>query len=151
MPQRHDRIEVGGADGGVESEENADAHADAEAQQQALRRDDGGLDRFLASAAELWVRGVDVDWTQTVPEYSHLMLTSIIKRIDNSVFQAVERALNGEDVQPVFLSNLENEGVGIAEFHDYEDQIDQEVKDHIQEMIDMIIAGDLAPSDYYGE
>ena len=95
--------------------------------------------------------GVDVDWTQTVPEYSHLMLTSIIKRIDNSVFQAVERALNGEDVQPVFLSNLENEGVGIAEFHDYEDQIDQEVKDHIQEMIDMIIAGDLAPSDYYGE
>ncbi|MFH9109628.1 SDR family NAD(P)-dependent oxidoreductase [Streptomyces albus] len=30
-----------------------------------LRRDDGGLDRFLASAAELWVRGVDVDWTAT--------------------------------------------------------------------------------------
>ncbi|MFE0062855.1 type I polyketide synthase, partial [Streptomyces sp. NPDC059003] len=28
-----------------------------------LRRDDGGLDRFLLSAAELWVRGVDVDWT----------------------------------------------------------------------------------------
>ncbi|WP_329812596.1 hypothetical protein, partial [Streptomyces sp. GSL17-113] len=28
-----------------------------------LRRDEGGLDRFLASAAELWVRGVDVDWT----------------------------------------------------------------------------------------
>jgi basic membrane protein A len=95
--------------------------------------------------------GVDVDWTQTVPEYAHLMLTSIIKRIDNSVFQAVERGLNGEDVQPVFLSNLENEGVGIAEFHDYEDQIDQEVKDHIAEMIDMIIAGDLAPSDYFGE
>ncbi|WP_329812378.1 type I polyketide synthase [Streptomyces sp. GSL17-113] len=28
-----------------------------------LRRDEGGLDRFLASAAELWVRGVEVDWT----------------------------------------------------------------------------------------
>ncbi|MEU0149427.1 SDR family NAD(P)-dependent oxidoreductase [Streptomyces sp. NPDC006288] len=28
-----------------------------------LRRDDGGLDRFLSSAAELWVRGVEVDWT----------------------------------------------------------------------------------------
>jgi acyl transferase domain-containing protein/acyl carrier protein len=27
-----------------------------------LRRGEGGLDRFLASAAELWVRGVDVDW-----------------------------------------------------------------------------------------
>ncbi|MBB4780025.1 type I polyketide synthase [Streptomyces rapamycinicus] len=28
-----------------------------------LRRDDGGLERFLASAAEVFVRGVTVDWT----------------------------------------------------------------------------------------
>ncbi|WP_018653754.1 type I polyketide synthase [Actinomadura flavalba] len=28
-----------------------------------LRRDDGGLDRLLASAAGLWARGADVDWT----------------------------------------------------------------------------------------
>ncbi|WP_086667490.1 type I polyketide synthase, partial [Lentzea kentuckyensis] len=27
-----------------------------------LRRDDGGQDRFLTSAAQLWVRGVEVDW-----------------------------------------------------------------------------------------
>ncbi|MFI5980678.1 SDR family NAD(P)-dependent oxidoreductase [Streptomyces sp. NPDC051555] len=27
-----------------------------------LRRDDGGLDRFLTSLAEVWVQGVDVDW-----------------------------------------------------------------------------------------
>ncbi len=95
--------------------------------------------------------GVDVDWTQTVPEYSHLMLTSIIKRIDNSVFQAVERAVNGEEPQATFLSNLENEGVGIAPFHDYEDEIDQAVKDHIAEMEQMIIDGELSPQDYYGE
>lgn len=94
--------------------------------------------------------GVDVDWTESAPEFTPWLLTSIIKRIDNSVFQAVERGLNGDEVQPVFLSNLENEGVGIAPFHDYEDEISQEVKDHIQEMIDMIISGDLSPSDYYG-
>jgi basic membrane protein A and related proteins len=95
--------------------------------------------------------GVDVDWTLTVPEFSHLMLTSIIKRIDNSVFQAVERAVNSEDPEPAFLSNLENEGVGIAPFHDYEDEIDQEVKDTIAEMQEMIISGELSPQDYYGE
>ena len=27
-----------------------------------LRRDDGGLERFLTSLGEVWVRGVDVDW-----------------------------------------------------------------------------------------
>ncbi|MER6032199.1 type I polyketide synthase [Streptomyces sp. NPDC001851] len=29
-----------------------------------LRRDDGGLDRFLTSLGELWVQGIDVDWAQ---------------------------------------------------------------------------------------
>ncbi len=28
-----------------------------------LRRDEGGLERFLLSLGEVWVRGVDVDWT----------------------------------------------------------------------------------------
>ncbi|WP_410595964.1 type I polyketide synthase [Amycolatopsis sp. lyj-23] len=32
-----------------------------------LRRDDGGLRRLLASAAELFVRGVAVDWTAALP------------------------------------------------------------------------------------
>lgn len=94
--------------------------------------------------------GVDVDWTLTVPDYADLMLTSIIKRIDNSVFQAVQRAVNGDAPQATFLSNLENEGVGIAPFHDYEDQISEDVKNAIKEMSDAIIAGDLKPSDYFG-
>jgi basic membrane protein A and related proteins len=95
--------------------------------------------------------GVDVDWTETVPEYTPLILTSIIKRIDNSVFQAVERAVNEEPPQPTFLSNLENEGVGIAPFHDYEDAISDDVKTEIEAMTEAIISGELSPSDYYGE
>ena len=37
------------------------AGAEAGAVVGSLRRDDGGLDRFLANAAELWVRGAEVD------------------------------------------------------------------------------------------
>jgi basic membrane lipoprotein Med (substrate-binding protein (PBP1-ABC) superfamily) len=37
--------------------------------------------------------GVDVDWTQTVPAYADLMLTHILKKIDNAVFAAIERAI----------------------------------------------------------
>jgi basic membrane protein A len=95
--------------------------------------------------------GVDVDWTLTVPDYADLMLTSVIKRIDNSVFQAIERAVADEEPQPVFVSTLENEGVGIAPFHDYEEEISDEVKAAIEEMSAAIVAGDLVPSDYYGE
>lgn len=95
--------------------------------------------------------GVDVDWTETVPQYTPLIFTSVIKRIDNSVFQAIERALNGDPVEPVFVSTLENEGVGLAPFHDYDGEVSQEVKDEITALQEAIIAGDVVPSDYYGE
>jgi len=103
------------------------------------------------SGAEAVGLGVDVDWTESAPEFTEWLLTSVIKRIDNSVFQAIERGMNDEPVGPVFLSNLENEGVGIAPFHDYEDQITDEVKAAIEEMQQMIIDGELSPEDYYGE
>jgi basic membrane protein A len=103
------------------------------------------------SGAEAVGLGVDVDWTESAPGNTPWLLTSIIKRIDNSVFQAVERALNDEPPQPTFLSNLENEGVGIAPFHDYEDEITDEVKAAIEEMEAAIIAGELSPADYYGD
>ena len=103
------------------------------------------------SGAEAVGLGVDVDWTETVPEYTELILTSVIKRIDNSVFQAIERAVNGDPVEPVFVSTLENEGVGIADFHEYDDEISQETKDELEALADAIIAGEISPSDYYGE
>ena len=102
------------------------------------------------SGAEAVGLGVDVDWTETAPEFTPYLLTSIIKRIDNSVFQAIERAVNDEAPEPTFLSNLENEGVGIAPFHEYEEEISDEVKAAIEEMQQMIIDGELSPSDYYG-
>ncbi|NRN66560.1 Beta-ketoacyl synthase [Kibdelosporangium sp. 4NS15] len=33
-----------------------------------LRRDDGGLDRFLRSAGDLWAGGVEIDWGTAFPE-----------------------------------------------------------------------------------
>ena len=103
------------------------------------------------SGAEAVGLGVDVDWAESAPDTTPFLLTSIIKRIDNSVFQAVERAVNDEAPQATFLSNLENEGVGIAPFHEYEGEISEDVKAHIEEMTEMIISGELVPSDYYGE
>ncbi|MCM6776661.1 type I polyketide synthase [Nocardia sp. CDC159] len=35
-----------------------------------LRRDDGGLERFLLSAAEGWIRGLPVDWRRTYPGHT---------------------------------------------------------------------------------
>ncbi|HVM29692.1 MAG TPA: BMP family ABC transporter substrate-binding protein [Candidatus Limnocylindrales bacterium] len=92
--------------------------------------------------------GVDVDWTETVPQYSDLMLTHILKRIDNSVFLAIERAVNGEAPQPFFLNNLENEGVGLGEFHDYEGDITDETRSELEQLQQDIIDGNVVVSEW---
>jgi basic membrane protein A len=93
--------------------------------------------------------GVDADWCLTAPTTCNLTLVSIMKRIDNSVFGAIERAVNEEDPQAVYVSTLENGGVGLSPFHDYEDEISQETKDEIDALSEAIINGDISPSDYY--
>jgi basic membrane protein A len=92
--------------------------------------------------------GVDVDWTITVPEYKQYMLTSIIKKIDVSVKGAIERALKGEAVQPVFVSTLKNGGVDIAPFHDYDSQISAETKAELEALRQAIIDGSVKVADY---
>lgn len=95
--------------------------------------------------------GVDVDWTITVPEYKQYMLTSIIKKIDVSVKGAIERALKGEPVQPVFVSTLANDGVGIAPFHDYDSQVSAETKAEVEALRQAIINGTVKVSDYFAK
>lgn len=93
--------------------------------------------------------GVDADWCLTSEATCSLTLVSIMKRIDNSVFAAIARALLDEPPAAVFVSTLANGGVGLSPFHDYEDQITQDTKDELETLTQAIINGDVVPSDYY--
>lgn len=94
--------------------------------------------------------GVDVDWTESAPQYEPWLLTSVLKRIDNSVFQAIERAVNEEEVGAVFVSTLENEGVGIAPFHAFDGEITDETKSELDALSAALIDGSVVVTDYYG-
>uniref|UniRef100_UPI00353271A9 type I polyketide synthase n=1 Tax=Streptomyces castrisilvae TaxID=3033811 RepID=UPI00353271A9 len=80
-----------------------------------LRRDDGGLDRFLASAAELWVRGVDVDWTAAFPDSppAPVDLPTYAFQGDHYWLQDLEQTGPGESAQDPadaeFWAAVENE------------------------------------------
>lgn len=93
--------------------------------------------------------GVDADWCLTAPTTCNLTLVSIMKRIDNSVFDAIQRGLNGDAPAPVFVSTLENGGVGLSPFHDYDGDISAETKAEIEALTQAIIDGDVSPADYY--
>jgi basic membrane protein A len=93
--------------------------------------------------------GVDVDWTVSAPQFTDVLLTSILKRIDNSVAAAIERAYNGEPPKPVFVSTLANEGVGIAPFHQFEDLVTAETRAELEALAAKIIAGEVIVSDWF--
>ncbi len=84
-----------------------------------------------------------------MPQYKALILTSILKKIDVSVTAAVERGLNDEAPQAVFVSTLENGGVDLGPFHDYDADISAETKSEIEALKAAIIAGTVKVEDYY--
>jgi basic membrane protein A len=87
---------------------------------------------------------VDTDGCISAEEFCSLFLTSVMKNIDVAVFEAIEAQVNGTFEGGLFVGTLENDGVGIAPFHDYEDQISDEVKSKLDEIRQGIIDGSIS-------
>jgi|GEM_PF-44292 len=91
------------------------------------------------------VIGVDADLTQTNPDAAEVYLTSVLKKIDVAVYEAVKRMNDGTfEGGTNFVSTLENGGVGLAPFYDYDDDVPQEVKDALAEIEAGIIDGSIS-------
>ncbi|MDA1330021.1 MAG: BMP family ABC transporter substrate-binding protein [Chloroflexi bacterium] len=76
-----------------------------------------------------WLIGVDSDWTKSAPEYADIVLTSVLKNMDETVYQQIENVIAGTPSGALIVGNLENGGVGIAGDFD------------VQSLIDGIVAG----------
>jgi basic membrane protein A len=103
----------------------------------------------VAQARGMKVIGVDADMTQAAPEFAGVYLTSVLKRVDQAVFEAI-RQIETEagqqeesDFRDNYVGNLENGGVGLAPFHSYEEQIPQQLKDDLVQIRERLIAGTL--------
>ncbi|CAA9226245.1 MAG: ABC transporter, substrate-binding protein (cluster 11, riboflavin/purine nucleoside/unknown) [uncultured Acidimicrobiales bacterium] len=96
--------------------------------------------RDAGDANMVWV---DSDGCESAAEFCDLFITSVLKNIDNAVFDTIETAQAGElDGEP-YLGTLENDGVGLAELHEFEDDVPQELKDELEALQASIIAGDI--------
>lgn len=112
----------------------------------------------LGSAAALEDAGegkliwVDTDGYESAPQFQSLMLTSVMKNMDVAVFDTVEQALNDEFEGGKYVGTLDNEGVAIAPFHDFEDEVPEGLQDELDTIREGIIAGDISvsSSDYEG-
>ncbi|MBN1178210.1 MAG: BMP family ABC transporter substrate-binding protein [Anaerolineae bacterium] len=85
--------------------------------------------------------GVDTDWCISAEEYCSVTLTSVMKRMDNTVPLAIEMAMNGTFEGGYLNGTLDNEGVSLAPFHEFDDDISDELKAELDTIREGIIAG----------
>jgi basic membrane protein A and related proteins len=90
-----------------------------------------------------YIIGVDTDWTVSAPEFASIVLTSVLKRLDVTVVQAVEAVHNGTFTGGTHLADLANDGVGIAPFHGLDHLVPDNVKAELEEIRADIIAGNI--------
>lgn len=87
--------------------------------------------------------GVDSDLAVADPSVADLVLTSILKRIDQAVFDATIQAAGGEFDATPYVGTLENEGVGLASFGSFESQLPDGLVEELDALRQAIIDGDL--------
>jgi basic membrane protein A len=98
----------------------------------------------LAAAKERgkWGVGVDVDQYFTLPNEKDILITSCMKRLDNAVFNVTEATLNGEfPGGGTYVGTLTNGGVGLAPYHDFENEVPDELKQEVAAIQEGIIDG----------
>jgi basic membrane protein A and related proteins len=88
-----------------------------------------------------YIIGVDSDWTVSAPEFASIVLTSVLKRLDVTVVQAVEAVHTNTFTGGTQLANLANDGVGIAPFHGLDAMVPANVKAELDQIRADIIAG----------
>jgi basic membrane protein A len=108
-----------------------------------------------AAAAAQDAGGVDLIWVDTdgcvsAAEFCPLFLTSIMKNMNIAVFDQVSAVVDGTFTGGLYSGTLENGGVGIAEYHEFDSAVPQELKDKIEELQAGIIDGSVSvdPADY---
>ena len=104
----------------------------------------GGTGAGLFDAAkdkEIFAIGVDSDQAKLVPDAP--ILTSVVKRVDNAVYQTIQDANDGKfPGGEVIDLGLKENGLSLAPFGRFEGDVPQEVKDQVKEAEQGIISGD---------
>lgn len=93
---------------------------------------------------------VDTDGCVSAADYCSLFLTSVMKNMDVAVFDSVKSVVDGTFTGGLYVGTLENGGVGIAPYHDFDSQVPQDLKTKIDELKQGIIDGSVSvdPADY---
>jgi basic membrane protein A and related proteins len=103
----------------------------------------------LASAKEgedrkvIWVDADGYETNSADPEAQSVILTSVMKEMTVGVEDVITGAAGGEFDATPYVGTLENGGVGLAPFHDFEEDVPAELSEELETLEQSIISGDV--------
>lgn len=100
----------------------------------------GALEAAQATDGEVNAIWVDTDGCVSAAEYCDTLISSVMKGMDVAVEQAITDSVNDEFTSEPFVGTLDNGGVQLAPYHEFDGEVPQELKDEIdtikQDLID---------------
>lgn len=93
---------------------------------------------------KLMIIGVDADQYESDAANQGVYLTSVLKNMDVTTFNAIASVVDGTFEGGVTVGTLENGGVGLAPYHDFDGTVPQELKDQIEAIKAGIIDGSVS-------
>jgi basic membrane protein A len=88
--------------------------------------------------------GADVDEYNTNPEVKDVLITSAMKNVDVAVYNYLKTVADGSVQAGISTAILQNGGVGLAPFHDWDSKIPADLKAQIQKASDGIKDGSIS-------
>lgn len=97
-----------------------------------------------AQGKDVLIVGVDSDWYLSNPTYKDVTLTSVMKGIDVAVESTVKDMVNGDGFKnEPFVGTLENDGVKLAPFHDFESKVPADLQGKLDALKEQIVKGEI--------
>lgn len=103
-----------------------------------------GTGAFAAAkeAAGTSIIWVDSDGYESTPD-GDVILTSVMKEIGQAVYDTIEASTKGEFSNKPYVGTVENGGVGLAPYHDFDSKVPAELKSEVEKVIADIESGAL--------
>jgi len=92
----------------------------------------GALEAAQATNGEVNAIWVDTDGCVSAAEYCDTLISSVMKGMDVAVEQAITDSVNDEFTNEPFVGTLDNGGVQLAPYHEFDGEVPQELQDEIE-------------------
>ncbi|MCJ7567937.1 MAG: BMP family ABC transporter substrate-binding protein [Anaerolineales bacterium] len=93
-----------------------------------------------------YIVGVDNDWAVVNEAYADITLTSVMKFMDVTTFDAIKSVVDGTFEAGLITGTLENGGIGLADYHELAGMVSADLQAEIDDLAAQIIAGEIATS-----